>query len=385
MGLLILTTIGSIGLFALTFLNMIKKNYSNYLYLLITEFIGIFIDFIFIISGNIPNVFGYAVIFILSIILPIVSFLLEKKGIYLSETFSVGYIKIFKKENSETLIKLCERYPNSYQFHKMLANFYVKNNEKEKAEDEYLKVIELKENDYKTYCVLAQILAENDKRNQAQILLQRLLSIKPDYTEGSVLLGNMLYESQNFKEAVNVFNQAIKYNPSEYNLYYFLGMTYTRLNDFQGAKDNYKKAAQLNSIKDPANLNLGQIYMLFKEYENAEKYFYETIKSDDERVGAYSYYYLAKIRLIQGEKEQVIQYANVAIDMYPKMKKIMEKDDLFIPILAKLISKDEKETETKLNKKELEIVKYLGTTFNKVETLTNDVQIKQKDDREIEK
>lgn len=386
MALLIITTILAVAIFAVTFVKMIKKNYSNYIYILVSEFIGIAIDFIFLILGKSPNAFGYAIIAMLSIVLPIVTFLLELKEIYLAEIVTISVIKLSKNKDASKLIKLCEKYPNSHAFHKMLAEYYENNNEKEKAEDEYLKAIELKPNDYKTYCKLATILNENNKNNEAIKVLQSLLREKPDYYQGSILLGNILYDSENFKEALNVYSQALQYNPTEYELYYLMGMTYTRLNDFKGAEEYYKKAASLNSIADPANLNLGQLYLLFKEYDEAEKYFYETIKSDDEEISAYSYFYLAKIRLIQGKTEQAIQYTNIAITTNPEIIKIIQKDDLFIPILTKIINQKIKEAKSKsqLNYRERNIIKYLGKTFNKVENLTNDAAVQKKELKEIE-
>ena len=73
MVLLILTTILSIVLFVSTFIKMIKRNNFNYLYLMIIEFIGIFIDFIFVIIGKNPGVIGYLFILLLSLIIPIVA------------------------------------------------------------------------------------------------------------------------------------------------------------------------------------------------------------------------------------------------------------------------------------------------------------------------
>ena len=144
-------------------------------------------------------------------------------------------------------------------------------------------------------------------------------------------------------------------------------MVYTRLNDFQKAKDCYKKAAIINSLTDISNLNAGQIYMIYKDYTKAEEYFSKTIQSEDDKISAYSYYYLAKIRLIQNNKEQAIQnnkeqaikYINMAIEIYPSIIKRTENDDLFIPILSQIKNQKEKNVETKLEKNQENIVEYL--------------------------
>ena len=68
---------------------------------------------------------------------------------------------------------------------------------------------------------------------------------------------------------------------------------------------------------------------------------------------------MAKIRLIQGKTEQAIQYTNIAITTNPEIIKIIQKDDLFIPILTKIINQKIKEAKSKsqLNYRERNIIK----------------------------
>ena len=108
--------------------------------------------------------------------------------------------------------------------------------------------------------------------------------------------------------------------------------------------------------------SLAEIALIYKELEEAEKYFLEVV--DDEELSAEAYLELAKICLIRGEKDQAIQYANVAIQDSPK--KIVEKikkDVTFTPIISKLSIpfnlEIEDEKEKKLTKKELVAKKHL--------------------------
>lgn len=384
MVLLTFTAMVTIAIFIYTFLEMIKKNNSNYFYLILLEFIGILVIFIYIFDGINPNFMAYITTYLLSVCIPIIIKLLEKKGIYLDELFSV--LKARKSNDIQKLLKIIEKYPESSIAHKALAEIYEDKKEYEKSADEYFRAIQLKENDYKAYISLANMLLKNNSKDQASEVLQKLLSIKPDYIDGTFLLGKIYYEDGKYKEAISVYNQSLNYNPSNYYLYYNLGMAYTRLNDFQKAKDCYEKAAIINSLSDISNLNAGQIYMIYKDYSNAEKYFSETIQSEDEKISAYSYYYLAKIRLIQDNKEQAIKYINMAIEIYPTIIKRVEDDNLFIPILSQIKNQKEKNIESKLEKSQENIVEYLGNTFEVVETLTNDVaNNKVIEDKEIQR
>ena len=395
MVLLTFTTMLIIAIFIFTFLKMIKKNNSNYFYLILIEFFGILLIFIYIFNGIPLNAIVYLIVYLLSVCIPIIINLLEKKGIYIDQIISI--LRAKKQNDISKLLDIIDKYPESFIAHKVLAEIYEDKKEYEKSADEYFRAIQLKENDYKTYINLANMLIKNNSNEQASEVLQKLLSIKPDYIDGTFsikpdyidgtfLLGKIYYEEGKYKEAISVYNQSLNYNPSNYYLYYNLGMVYTRLNDFQKAKDCYKKAAVINSLTDISNLNAGQIYMIYKDYTKAEEYFSETIQSEDDKISAYSYYYLAKIRLIQNNQEQAIKYINMAIEIYPSIIKRTENDDLFIPILSQIKNKKEKNVETKLEKNQENIVEYLGNTFEVVETLTNDVaNHKTIEDKEIQK
>lgn len=367
--LTILITILSLALFTLTFFKMIKTNSTNYIYLLIVEFIGISIDFIVLFIGKKASRIGNAVAITISIIIPIIVFALEKKGLKFDEIINTMSINIKGAENKEHLLKIIEKTPKSYSAHLKLAEYYEKSGEKNKAQDEYIKVIQIKEDDYKIYCKLARLFHEDKKDDEATETLQMLMKLKPDYYDGAMLLGNILYENEKFKEAILVYNDILKYKPAEFDIYYNLGMTYTRLNDFTNAKECYKKAATVNSLKDISNLTLGEICLLFKEYEEAEKYFFESTNGEDEKVASNSYFYLAKIKMLQNNKEQAIQYLNLALELYPKIIKKIENDEILIPIMGKIDIKGNREVSSKITEKEEEIINYLGNTFNVVETL----------------
>lgn len=381
MGLLIFTAMLIISIFIITFIQMIRKNNSNYTYLLGSEFIGIVIIFVYIFNGNSPKTLAYIITYILSVLIPLAIYLLEKKQIYIDEIATTYLAK--RKHDTSKLLEIIEKNPDSYYAHKALAEIYEETEEYEKAEDEYIRAIQIKQNEYKMYIKIANIYVKNNKKKEACEVLQGLLEAKPENLDAGFLLGQIYYDDGKFKEAIKVYNQCLNYNGDNFYLYYNLGMCYTRINDFKMAKECYSKAAILNSLKEVSKINIGQIYMIYKDYEKAEKYFAETIKSDDEKISAYSYYYLAKIRLIQNNKDQAISYINLAIETYPYIFEKVKKDDLFIPILSQIKYAKDKEINTKVEPKENEIIEYLSKTFEVVETLTNDVaETKEQKERE---
>ena len=377
---LIFTTVLIIVLFIFSFIKLVKNNSFEYISTLILQFIGIFFAFIIILSGKKPSNSIYIIIYFLAVFIPVSVLILEQKKIFLGE-LTLLFNKNLDKAN---ILKIIKRHPDSYIAHKKLAEYYKKNMEKEKAEDEYIRAIKIKPDEYENYCALAELFVENNKTEDAIQVLQEVLKLKKDYCDASLKLGSIFYENGNFKEAIVVLNEALKYNPKEFFLYYYLGMNYTRINDFNNAKECYKKAATLNSIKDISNLNVGQIYLIFEDYEKAEEYFFKTIDSDDDEILANSYFYLSKIRLIQKNENQAIQYANLAIEFNPEIIKRMENDELFITILGRLRIKGKESINTKISEKDKSIIEHLSKTFNIVETLTNDFQRSDSDKKIID-
>ena len=268
------------------------------------------------------------------------------------------------KSAKNILIKLVDRYPESYIGHKLLAEIYEKEGGQRKAVDEYIQAIDINKKDYDSYYKVANLLTDLDKKEDATKMLQNLLNKKPDYTEATVALGDLLIEQENYKEAANIYMEALKYDPTNYDLNYNLGIVYTMLNDFQNAKMYYEKAAELNSIVYNTKYNLAEIAMIYKELEEAEQYFLQTI--EDEELCADAYLELAKICLIKNDKDQAIKYTNVAIQEEPKriVEKI-QKDVTFAIIMSKLTIpfnleiEGEEEKTHKLTKKELKAKEHL--------------------------
>lgn len=384
---IIVFSVISISIFIFTVIKLIKENNSNYLFALIPEFLGIIINFICIFFTINPEIILLIIMYILSVIIPIALLILEKNEINLYELIVIIKAEYYKEKNQFDLVKRqlvnnVNKFPNSFLSHQKLGEWYEKNGELEKAEDEFLKVIELKPKKYENYYKLALIYNKEKKNEQAIEVLKDVLKRKKDYLDASLALGDILYETEMFKEAINVFQDALKYNPGEYKLYYYLGMTYTRINDFSNAKEYYKKAATINGTLNAAKLNLGQISLLFKDYDEAEKYFMECIENDDEEIQAESYYYLSKIKLINNENALAVQYANIALELEPKLIEKMEKDIFFASVLGKLKTKESKYVKTKLTKGEKNIINYLDKTYGVVQTLTLNKETREKEEKE---
>ena len=305
----------------------------------------------------------------ISAINPIAIILIEKYGLNFSELlyiFLARLCNIFNnnKKAKQLLMNLINKYPESYNGHRLLAQNYEKEGGMRKAIDEYVKAIDINKKDYDSYYKISELLVNLGKKDEAIQMLTNLIHNKPDYYNASKLLGGLLCEQENFKEAINVYMNALKYNDKEsFEIYYNLGIAYTRLNDFQNAKSCYEKAAKINALNYKGYYNLGLISMLYDDLDEAEKYFIEGIKVEDTEPE--SCYQLARIYIIKGEKERAINYLDRAINLDSSFAEKAAKDQVFLSIeryIPKNINKIVRKKVT-MTKPELLVKKHLEDTY----------------------
>lgn len=266
-------------LFIIVFFKMIKKNDTAYIDILVLQFIGIAINFIELITDIKLPIIIKILLYILCVIIPGIVLILEKKNILFPELLNLIIAKYYLKQNNQEaakkyMLKLIDKYPNSYLGHKMLAEIYEEEGKHTNAIDEYVRAIEINTKDYNSYYKISVLLQKLNNNDAAINMLNDLLKKKPDYLEASMLLGDILYDEERFKEATIVYTEALKYNPANYDIYYNLGMVYTRLNDFQKAKEYYQTAAEINSMLYNAKFNLAQISMIYGDLRRSRELFY---------------------------------------------------------------------------------------------------------------
>lgn len=319
------------SLFIIIFFKIIRKNDTNYIGLLILQAIGITISFIEISTGIDANLVFKTLRYLLSILIPVLIIILELRGINFSEIVSIMLARILfslgdTKAAKAILVKLVTKYPNSYLGHQNLGKIYEYEGGMRRAIDEYVAAVDIKKNDYDSYYKIANLLNELGKKDESIEMLQNLIKNKPDYYEGSCLLGELLCEQERYKEAVNVYEAALRFRPEDFELYYNLGIVYTRLSEFELAKQMYERAAEINHRLYSAHYNLGQIALIQNDLETAQECFENSMY---EELEAMSYYQLAKVCALKGEKDKAITFINKAIELEPKLLKLAVKERAF--------------------------------------------------------
>jgi len=380
------------SLFVFIFFKMIRKNDANYVVILCLQALGIAINFIEIIFNLDTGNFIKTIMYVLTLLIPIIIIAIEHKNINLSELIYVGLAKIalFMKDSKSAknfLITLITKYPYSYYGHKMLAEIYEQEGGMRKAIEEYVQVIDINKKDYNSYYKISYLLNDLGKKQEASEMLESLLRKKPEMIEATELLGDIYCEQERYKEAVNIYNEALKYNPTSYELYYNMGIVYTMLNDFQNAKSCYEKAATINTLLYNGYYNLAQISLIYNDLDEAEKYFMQSVMSED--IEPKAYYSLAKIYMIRGDKENAIKFLNVAIDIDHNYYKKAESEPLFFPIKTYINFPDmdeEQDLQNNLNPKELKAQEHLEKTMKLVGKLSlNNMKLKREKNKEANK
>lgn len=389
----IIFSIIAFSMFILMFFKIIKRNDTNYVIMLGIEFIGILISFVEIIFGLKYNLFLRILTYVFAIILPLIIFILEKKKIYFSEIIYITLAKLFtlignNKNAKNMLLKLQDKYPESYNSHLLLAKIYEKEGGRRKAIDEYVIAVDINKKDYNSYYKISKLLYDLEKKDDAELMLKNLISKKPDYVNATLLLGDILCDSERYKEALNVYLEGLKYNPNSYEIYYSMGITYTMLNDFENAKNAYERAAIINSMLYNAYYNLGEINLISGDLNEAKKYFSKCI--EDSENDADAYYNLAKIYMIEGEHSNAINAVNLAIELDNSYIKIANEDKAFYPIkskfkIPKIEDEDIVKKEKKLTQKEQKLREHLHNINNLVDKLSYNKAIPNQDYKQINK
>lgn len=127
----ILFYIIAITLFVNIFLKIMRKKDIIYFVSLILQTIGILISFIYLIINIEMNILLKAIIYIISIGIPVIILILEKKNINISEKIYLQIAKLFllfkdTKKTKKILLSLIEKDENSKMAHKLLAEIYEK-------------------------------------------------------------------------------------------------------------------------------------------------------------------------------------------------------------------------------------------------------------------
>lgn len=172
---------------------LIKKNDTIYLTVLTMQAIGILLNFIQIFFNILTGILFKVIIYLFCIVIPILIFVLEHKGIDYSELMCIWTSKLLlflgaNKKAKNVLMNYVAKYDKNYAAHKLLAEIYEKEGGMRKAIDEYIKVLDIKGDDYQSYFKISKLLNDLARKDEAIQMLGTLVKKKPEFYEANKML-----------------------------------------------------------------------------------------------------------------------------------------------------------------------------------------------------
>ncbi len=198
----IVFTIVALYLLIFNAFRLIKRVDKVHIFILILQGIGLILELIEIIGIINYNIIIKLVLYLISIVIPILVIFVERKGRNASEIVYIAMAKFYKiignsKKSKEIWLMIADKFSESYIAHRTLAQIYEKEGGMRKAIDEYVKTLDLNKKDYDSYYRISFLLNELGKKEDAATMLNNLIAKKPDYIDASMLLRRYLGISRN--------------------------------------------------------------------------------------------------------------------------------------------------------------------------------------------
>jgi Tfp pilus assembly protein PilF len=193
---------------------------------------------------------------------------LKKIIVLILVSFILGSFQIFPKDNSDK---------GDYSFFYQLADKYFKEEQYEKAIENYTKSIELKSDSIKAYVGRGVSYLRIKEYSKATEDFNIAIKIDPKSYLPYYNLGIVLFENNDYKNAIENLTKSISLKGDFIDSYIQRGLSYSLIQQFDEALSDFKKAIQINKEDYFANSNIARLYYKLQNYIEAKKYFEKTI------------------------------------------------------------------------------------------------------------
>ncbi|WP_456396114.1 tetratricopeptide repeat protein [Desulfurobacterium sp.] len=230
--------------------------------------------------------------------------------LYYYMNFSITAKEGKKKEAEKYLEKALKARPNDTELKLTAAMFYASTGNLEKA----IKTAKsIKANDEKSLRLLGKLFIMNGLDKQATSTFLKLTE-KSDKPEDYIICGKLLIKQKRYKEAIRALKKGLRIAPENPLLNFLTGYSYYKLKQYKKAKKYLIKAARLNPEIDDAYQFLGKIYQ--KTHDKKIKMFFEKL-CKNKNVPLSVLRELARIYIIDGEKEKAVKVLNKIVEKEP--------------------------------------------------------------------
>ncbi|GIK61880.1 MAG: Lipopolysaccharide assembly protein B [Ignavibacteriaceae bacterium] len=165
-----------------------------------------------------------------------------------------------------------------------------------KAEDYFQLALNNKPDDINTLKYLAEISIAKQNIQMIQYYYERVLELDSNDEDALISLGVINLNDGNFDKAESLLAKAVNIQPDNEQALYNLSVLYGTIGEFPKAVNTLKKLIAINPYNSENYQTLGLFYLSQNLYTDAEKYFFEALRLDN--------------NLIEARKGLVIIYQN---------------------------------------------------------------------------
>jgi len=154
------------------------------------------------------------------------------------------------------LTNLSDEHKKGLKYHELLARIYMKNNEHEKAIDEFTKALKIKETT-ENYFYRGNAYSKLGKHEKAIDDYNKAIKLNPDSAVTYNNRGVAKFEAGDHDGAIKDYNEAIRLKPDYAEAYYNRGGAKFEAGDLKGAINDYDEAIRLKPDYAEAYNNRG--------------------------------------------------------------------------------------------------------------------------------
>lgn len=196
--------------------------------------------------------------------------------------------------------------------HQLIGVGYIMAKDYKLAEKHLLKCLKLAPNHLDAKYNLARLYTEQKKLSKAKLNLQSVVKARPDWLQARFALGLAAIGLKEQELALECFSMVAKAQPDNFESWSNIGNIYIEKRDFVNAKLNYEQALQAKSDHEDAVLGVA------KCIQNLDISASEVTKLQEyagRLNSAKVYTELARAYRLLGNKQQVMHYAQLAMNM----------------------------------------------------------------------
>lgn len=215
-----------------------------------------------------------------------------------------------------------------------LARIYLKYNQLEEAQKEFLLMTQLDPKNYKNYYEIARILHKQGYLDAAFTYYQKTVERNPKMADAFYYMGLIAYDKKKYNDALSLLSDAVKYDGTLNKAHYYIGMIYYTNKNYERALSEFSYSERDTEMRQKTTLQKGKVYMEMGQLDRACHLFEGHIKgiSVENSITISMRYNLATMyeakRNIIGAIEQWEKVAKIKPSYLDVQEKLAEYEDL---------------------------------------------------------